>query len=48
MSFPILNKNVVSVTQAAHGFVVGDWVYLGSSGAYVKTTASLAVSADSV
>ena len=35
------------VTQAAHGFVVGDWVYLTGT-VYAKTDADLVASADSL
>lgn len=47
MPFPISGGSIPSINQTAHGFVVGDWVYLNGT-VYTKVDADLDASSDSV
>ena len=49
MSIPLSpDATTKSITQTAHGFVVGDWVYLSAASTYSKADADLAASFDTV
>jgi tetrahydromethanopterin S-methyltransferase subunit B len=49
MSIPLSpDATTKSITQTAHGFVVGDWVYLSAASTYAKADADLAASFDTV